>query len=74
MINGNGFIINTHKSVREIQEAHPEIKNLRALMSVPKGMELGGICMYLHKRGVSGQIFRVGNVIWKEAETTEKIP
>jgi hypothetical protein len=68
-----GFTLTTYKTVRDIQNEHPEIKSLKALFTIPRGMEAGGIVMYLHRRNVQGHIFRVGNVIWKEAEALQKV-
>lgn len=70
----NGFVLNNYKSIRELQDARPNVKNLRALFAIPRGMDtIGELVIYIHKHGATGQIFRIGNLIWQEAETTERV-
>ena len=62
-----------YKSIPQLQAAHPEAKNLTIAYQIPRGQTAEGILTALRKKNAQGQLFQVGNFVWKQAETLPKV-
>lgn len=62
-----------YKRVSEIGRTHPEVKSLSVVYQIPRGMGIESIRAQLMKRNIKERVFRVGNFIWKPAQTTERL-
>lgn len=68
------FNLTTFKDVRELQNQHPQYKNLQTVMIVPRGMTHEGVIKQLEKSTkASGELFWIGNIIWKPAEKSQPL-
>ena len=62
-----------YKSLNELKRVHPDIQTLQAVYQIPRGQTAEGILATLEKKQVKGQLFQLGNFVWKEAEPMPKI-
>jgi len=65
-----GFRLNVgYQSVRDVQQRHPYIKEMQAIYRMPKNMSTEWVINKLQEKGVQGELYKVGWVIWKVTQT-----
>jgi len=60
--------------MKELLKAETNIKNFSIAAQIPRGMENPEAWInLLLKKNVHETVFKIGNFIWKKAQTTERI-